>query len=236
MIFSYFFISIFGLLIGNFATTLLYRLPRNIIPYGFNGHSMKPPFCSICKHALRFYEYLPVLSWVTTGGSCNYCHKQFSRSYFYLEVACGVFAILCAHLYGQNIDIFFLKFCFCVTASLSFAIYFEHRDVSRILTIALIAEAAFLRTLQDQSILSWIIILSFAAIFSMFLFQIKDDKKLREEFIHVILPTSIIIEGYYLWYVSIIFALIYFLKRSIYSSLNFYNTSLIIVLVFSFLH
>lgn len=150
MVFTYLTIFVFGLLIGNFATTLLYRLPRNIIPYGFSCYGMKPPFCPKCKHALRFYEYLPVLNWVNTKGSCNYCNEKISSSYFYLEVICGVFAVLCAYLYSQSIDVFFLKFCFYVTSSLSIAIYFEHRAVSLILTVALIAEAAFLRTLQPE--------------------------------------------------------------------------------------
>ncbi len=235
MILTYFIIFIFGLLIGNFATTLLYRLPRDIIPYGFSSHGMKPPFCSKCKHALRFYEYLPVLSWISTRGSCNYCHEKVSHSYFYLEIACGVFAILCAYLYRQNIDIFFLKFCFCITASLSIAICTEHKTVSRILTIALITEAAFFRTLQDQSIISWVGAFSFASIFSMLLFQMQGNKALRQEFIHVILPTSILIEGYYLFFIIAIFALLYFFRKMLYHEMNFYNFCIITVLAFSFL-
>lgn len=235
MILTYSVIFIFGLLIGNFATTLLYRLPRDIIPYGFSRKGMKPPFCSKCKHALRFYEYLPVLSWVSTRGICNYCHEKVSNSYFYLEVACGVFAILCAFLYSQNIDIFFLKFCFCVTASLSIAIYAEHNKVSRVLTIALIAEAAFFRTLQDQSIISWVVAFSFGAIFSMLLFQMQDNRQLREETIHIILPTSILIDGYYLFFILMIFALLYFLRKNLYHGLSFYNFCIVIVLAFSFL-
>lgn len=235
MMLIYSVIFIFGLLIGNFATTLLYRLPRDIIPYGFSGQGMKPPFCSKCKHALRFYEYLPVLSWISTRGSCNYCHEKVSNSYFYLEVACGAFAILCAYLYSHNIDIFFLKFCFCVTASLSIAIYTEHKTVSRVLTIALITETAFFRTLQDQSIISWVVAFFFAAIFSMLLFQMQGNRDLREEFIHAILPTSILVEEYYLFFIIAIFALLYFLRKTLYTELSFYNFCIITVLAFSFL-
>ena len=179
---------------------------------------MKPPFCSKCKHALRFYEYLPVLSWVSTRGICNYCHEKVSNSYFYLEVACGVFAILCAFLYSQNIDIFFLKFCFCVTASLSIAIYAEHNKVSRVLTIALIAEAAFFRTLQDQSIISWVVAIFLCELyFRCFYFKCKITEQLREETIHIILPTSILIDGYYLFFILMIFALLYFLRKNLYT-------------------
>ena len=227
-------IFIFGLLIGNFSTTLLYRLPRNIIPYGFS-YDMKPPFCSKCKHALRFYEYLPVLNWISTRGSCNYCSEKISYSYLCLETVCEIFAVSCAYLYGQNIDLFFLKFCFCVTASLSAIIYFEHRTILRILTIALTAEAALLRTLQDQSILSWVVVFSFAAIFSMLLLKAQHRRELREEVVHVILPASILIQGYYLLFIAAIIALLYFLRKKLYPSMSFYTYCIIAVIAFNFL-
>lgn len=234
MEFIYLAIFIFGLIIGNFSTTLLYRLPRNIIPYGFS-YDMKPPFCSKCKHALRFYEYLPVLNWISTRGSCNYCNEKISYSYLCLETVCGVFAVICAYLYSQNIDLFFLRFCFYVTASLSVAIYFEHKKILRILTIALIAEAALLRTLQDQSILSWVVVFSFAAIFSMLLLKMQDKRKLREDVVHIILPASILIQGYYLLFIAAIIALLYFLRKKLYPGINFYIYSTITVVAFSFL-
>lgn len=234
MVFTYLIIFIFGLLIGNFSTTLLYRLPRNIIPYGFS-YDMKPPFCSKCKHVLRFYEYLPVLNWISTRGSCNYCGEKISYSYSCLEIVCGAFAVLCSYLYGQNIDLFFLKFCFCVTASLSIAIYFEHRTILCILTIALIAEAALLRTLQDQSILSWVVVFSFAAIFSMLLFQAQGKRELREEVVHVILPASILIQGYYLLFIAAIIALLYFLRKKLYPGMSFYAYCTIVVIAFNLL-
>ena len=78
-------VFIFGLLMSNFETTLLRRLLRDIIPYGLSRKVLKAQFYS--KHTLRFYEYLPVLSWVSTRGSCNCCHEKVPNSYFYLKVA-----------------------------------------------------------------------------------------------------------------------------------------------------
>lgn len=233
MVFTYLAIFIFGLIIGNFSTTLLYRLPRNIIPYGFS-YDMKPPFCSTCKHLLRFYEYLPILNWISTRGSCNYCKDKISYSYLCLEAVCGVFAVLCAYLYSQNIDLFFLKFCFYITASLSIAIYFEHKRILHILTIALIAEAALIRTLQDQSILSWLVVFSFAAIFSMLLLKAQGKREVREEIVHVILPASILIESYYLLFIAAIIPLLYFLRKKLYPGMSFYTYCMMTVIAFSF--
>ena len=231
MILIYFSAFIFGLLLGNFTTTLLYRLPRNIIPYGFNKSDTKPPFCSDCKHPLLFYEYLPVLSWISTRGSCNYCDGKISLSYFYLEVACGFFAVLCVYLYSHNIEIFFLKFCLCATVALAFAIRAEHNIMSKFLIIALIAEGAFFRTLQDQSILPWLVMFCCAAIFSMALLQSKMDDKLIQEVIYIILPVSVWLEGYKLALMVAIVLLLYFLRKGLYLKLDFYNTCIAIFLI-----
>jgi hypothetical protein len=81
LIVSYISLFLFGVLIGNFTTTLFYRLPRNIMISGFNQKLTRPPFCSNCNHVLVFYEYLPILSWFSTRGKCNYCHAPINKSY-----------------------------------------------------------------------------------------------------------------------------------------------------------
>ena len=70
LIVSYIVLFLFGTLIGNFTTTIFHRLPRNIMISGFDQKVTRPPFCSNCGHILRFYEYLPILSWFSTFGKC----------------------------------------------------------------------------------------------------------------------------------------------------------------------
>ncbi|NDE19110.1 MAG: prepilin peptidase, partial [Alphaproteobacteria bacterium] len=92
LIVSYISLFLFGVLIGNFTTTLFYRLPRNIMISGFNQKLTRPPFCSNCNHVLVFYEYLPILSWFSTRGKCNYCHAPINKSYIMLEILIGIIA------------------------------------------------------------------------------------------------------------------------------------------------
>jgi hypothetical protein len=96
-------------------------------------------------------------------------------------------------------------------------------------------EAALLRTLQDQSILSWVVVFSFAAIFSMLLLKAQNRRELREEVVHVILPASILIQGYYLLFIAAIIALLYFLRKKLYPSMSFYTYCVIAVIAFNFL-
>lgn len=90
--------GIFGLLLGNFATTAYHRIPlRKPINGISQKHGLKP-HCSHCGHTLKFYEYLPLLSWISTGFKCNYCHKRTDTAYFILEVTGMITAIIASFL------------------------------------------------------------------------------------------------------------------------------------------
>ncbi len=43
--------------------------------------------CPHCKHRLVAIDLVPVLSWLTLGGKCRYCHKSISVQYPLVELA-----------------------------------------------------------------------------------------------------------------------------------------------------
>ena len=223
-------IFIFGTLLGNFTTTLLYRLPRGIVLYGFNKKLTRPPFCSNCVHPLKFYEYLPVLSWVSTLGTCNYCKMPITFSYFLLEVSAGVFAVLCAILYGHNIENYIIMFCFYTTGVLAFFIGYEHGIVPKVITASLVFEGILYRTLNDQSILPWFIALSFASILSLYIFRDKLYNVKRQELVHIILPTSVWLEDSGLMIFTLVVLSIFFINRMFLTKINFYNISIMLLI------
>jgi prepilin signal peptidase PulO-like enzyme (type II secretory pathway) len=93
IIFKIFVASIFGLLLGNYATTVYHRIPRG---KPINGLSQKfglKPHCSSCNHELKIYEYFPLLSWFSTGFKCNYCGAKTDWVYTFLEVSGFLIAI-----------------------------------------------------------------------------------------------------------------------------------------------
>ena len=196
-ILEYFAIFLFGVILGNFTTTIFYRLPRGIILYGFNENSTKPPFCSKCKHKLKFYEYLPVLSWISTRGTCNYCNKTITSSYFYLEILGGLFSVLCSLIYGKDIEYYLIMLIFYLLATLAFFLALEHKTAFKQITTALICAGALYRTLNDQSILLWVSSLGIASIASLYILKNSLDSSRKKEFVHLILPASIWL--YYPW-------------------------------------
>lgn len=222
---GYLFIFIFGILIGNFTTTIFYRLPRGIILYGFNRNTTQPPFCSKCKHVLKFYEYLPILSWVSTRGTCNYCHAPITLSYFYLEILGGLLAVICTLLYESNIEYYIIMFAFYMIAILAFFIAHEHGTAFKEITATLIFIGILYRTLNDQSIISWLSLLSLASIMSLYILKDNIDKIQNQQFVHLILPASIWLYSPWLLIFMIGTLGIFALKT------NFYQRALILLIL-----
>ena len=86
---------VLGLLFGSFLNVCISRLPahRSIV---------KPrSHCGACGHPIRWYDNLPVLSWVLLRARCRDCDAPISWQYPAVELAVGVwFARAGAQLWG----------------------------------------------------------------------------------------------------------------------------------------
>lgn len=83
------FVFILGLIFGSFINALLYRYENRI---SINGRS----FCPKCKKQIRWYDNIPLLSWLLLKGKCRYCNKNISVQYPLVELAGGVLMLLAA--------------------------------------------------------------------------------------------------------------------------------------------
>lgn len=77
--------GVLGLLIGSFLNVVVWRLPR--------GESLSHPgsACPKCGHAIRWYDNIPVLSWIGLWGRCRDCSEPISPRYPLVELATGLF-------------------------------------------------------------------------------------------------------------------------------------------------
>jgi len=120
---------VFGLLIGNYATTVYHRLPIGKPINGVIKSGMKP-HCSKCGHLLKFYEYYPLLSWFATRFrfKCNYCKAPIEMTYFYLEFSTMCIAVIFAATFGLTPYFIFAVFIF-VTLLLLIALFVKHKKI-----------------------------------------------------------------------------------------------------------
>jgi prepilin signal peptidase PulO-like enzyme (type II secretory pathway) len=74
---------IFGLLIGSFINSFLWRYQTKTT---YQGRSM----CPACKHKLSWYDNIPLISWLLLSGKCRYCKKSISVQYPLVELLTGL--------------------------------------------------------------------------------------------------------------------------------------------------
>ena len=78
------FIFAFGCCIGSFLNVVIYRLPRD-------ESLIKPPSaCPACGRGIRFYDNIPLVSWLLLGTKCRYCKAPISPRYFVIELLTGL--------------------------------------------------------------------------------------------------------------------------------------------------
>ena len=83
-------IFIFGITIGSFLNVCIYRLPL--------GESIvtAPSHCMTCGRKLRWYDMVPVFSWLVLGGKCRNCKSEISVQYPIIEGVNGIlYVVIC---------------------------------------------------------------------------------------------------------------------------------------------
>ena len=93
-IYIYIIIFIFGTAMGSFLNNLAVRLSNNESIMYPRSH------CHSCQHKLRWYELIPVVSYVIQGGKSRCCHNKIPISYLLVEVITGVLFCTSYHSFG----------------------------------------------------------------------------------------------------------------------------------------
>jgi len=97
------FIILFGLAWGSFLNVLIYRLPLGM-------SIIKPPSsCPRCRQRIKFYDNIPLISFLVLRGRCRYCRERISFTYPLVEFLIpSSFILLYAH---HSLSFFFFASC-----------------------------------------------------------------------------------------------------------------------------
>lgn len=90
LVFLLVFITLLGLCIGSFLNVLIYRIP-NEIPF-WKGRS----FCPCCKEPIKWYDNIPIISFIILRGKCRKCKEKISYIYPLTESMTGIIFFLIA--------------------------------------------------------------------------------------------------------------------------------------------
>lgn len=78
------FIFAWGCCIGSFLNVVIYRLPRD------KSIVSPPSACPKCGKFIRFYDNVPLFSWLLLGRKCRFCREPISPRYFVIELLTGL--------------------------------------------------------------------------------------------------------------------------------------------------
>jgi leader peptidase (prepilin peptidase)/N-methyltransferase len=86
----------FGLMIGSFLNVLIHRLPRNESPWSGRSH------CPHCRRTVRWFENVPVVSWLLLRARCAGCKQPIAWRYPLVEGLSGFLALVCVLRFGAT--------------------------------------------------------------------------------------------------------------------------------------
>jgi len=94
-------IFIFGICIGSFMNVCIYRLPasKSII-------NPARSICPNCGNIIKFYDNIPILSYLWLKGKCRHCSSPIAFRYLLVELAGGFFALCAYFKFGITIEAF----------------------------------------------------------------------------------------------------------------------------------
>lgn len=92
------FMWVMGLIFGSFYNVVGYRIP--------NGLSIVKPgsFCPKCNHSLKWYELIPVFSYLFQGGKCRVCKERISIIYPMVEITTGILFAVSYYIFGFSYE------------------------------------------------------------------------------------------------------------------------------------
>ena len=91
-------IFVLGLAIGSFLNVCIYRLPQ-----GLSIHSPRRSFCPECRTPIRFYDNIPVLSYLLLKGRCQHCDTAISTVYPLVELMTGILFLFSLYRFGPTL-------------------------------------------------------------------------------------------------------------------------------------
>lgn len=161
--------GLFGLITGSFLNVVIYRLPR--------GKSVVWPAsaCGGCGRELRWFENIPIVSWVVLGAKCARCKAPISVQYPLVEATTALLFVLVTWLTPAG-PLLAARLIFVCGLVVLFGIDLEHQILPNSITLPGVAAGL--------------------------IFSLAGPPGLRDSVIGVLLGGGVlyaIAAGYYLW-------------------------------------
>jgi leader peptidase (prepilin peptidase)/N-methyltransferase len=118
----YLYVFILGLCVGSFMNVCIYRIPaqRSIVRPASS--------CPSCRTPIRFYDNVPLLSYLWLRGKCRACGAGISIRYPLVELLGGLTALAVFLKFGPTLE-GIVYFLFCTALEIITFIDIDHRKI-----------------------------------------------------------------------------------------------------------
>lgn len=114
-------VAIFSLCIGSFLNVVIYRTPKQLeeewkqdyqqyfqiedsTPVTKISLSFPASHCPNCKAEIKWYQNIPVVSWIALLGRCNHCKSPISIRYPFIELLTMLLSLFVVFKYGLSLQ------------------------------------------------------------------------------------------------------------------------------------
>lgn len=135
------FIIILGLIVGSFLNVCVARL------INAKDNILRSSKCPKCKQPIRWFDNIPLVSFLILAGKCRSCNKKISYIYPIVELLCAITFFYCYHNYNLSIALVLSLIFFSTLLVIFFTDfnYFLIFDVTSIPLIIIGLIASFLK-------------------------------------------------------------------------------------------
>ena len=117
-----------GLVVGSFLNVCIVRLPRGrsvVVP---------PSHCPRCSERIRFYDNIPIISFLVLRGRCRSCGEPISWRYPFVELLNGLLYVWILYDYGITLESFVVM-AFCSAMIVITFIDIDHQIIPDVITL-----------------------------------------------------------------------------------------------------
>lgn len=117
-----------GAAVGSFLNVLIYRLPKNENFVSGRSH------CPHCGKLIKWYENIPIISFLALRGRCGGCKKRISWIYPFVELVTALFFLTTYILYGVGFQSLIVSVFFALLLVVT-VVDFQHYIIPDKITI-----------------------------------------------------------------------------------------------------
>jgi len=92
---------LFGALVGSFLNVCIFRLPKEESIVWPGSH------CPHCKNPIKFYDNIPLISYILLKGRCRHCHSPISFQYPLIEGITALGSLILFMKFGPSLSYLF---------------------------------------------------------------------------------------------------------------------------------